>query len=311
MDLRQLRYFRTVALSGSFIAASRTLHISQPAIGYQVKQLEDALGTELFVRGARGVTMTEAGRTLLAHADRIFVAVKEAQAALDPFRDQLVGDITIGVTPTSGRALAPELLELIARETKLRVTLRQGMSNELLNAVMSGHIDMTFCYDPPSTERVRLLPLYSEPLMAIGMEELIGAGSGPIDFDELVRQPLLLDDRFQTIRQVFDEIIQSKRLPQPDIIDIAPINLKREMIVHHRRCTIAPYGLFLDEIHQKLVKARLISNPVIVRNMNLAIRAGFPDSFSSYLRRSIESIVTRRIQVGDLGWKPIRDDNEL
>jgi LysR family nitrogen assimilation transcriptional regulator len=311
LDLRQLRYFKAVALSGSFVAASRVLHISQPAIGYQIKQLEDALGTELLLRGARGVTMTESGKALLGHAEDVLKAVERAQTAMDGFRNQLVGDITIGVTPTSGRALAPELLKLVAEETRLHVTLRQGMSNELLSEVMSGHLDLAFCYDPPSTERIRLVPLYREPLMGIGVEELIGASSDPIDFDELVKLPLLLDNRFQTIRQVFDQIILAKKLPQPDIIDLEPINLKREMIVHHRRCTVAPYGLFLDEIQLNRVRARLICNPVIVRNMKLAIRAGLPDSFSSYLLRSIKTTVAQRIKCGDLGWEPAEQEAEL
>jgi len=305
LDLRQLRYFRAVVTSGSFVAASRVLHISQPAIGYQIKQLEEALGTELLVRGARGVTATEAGKVLFEHAGYVLDTVRDMETAMDPFRNQLVGEITMGVTPTSGRALAPELLTLVTEETRLHITLRQGMSNELLHEVMAGRLDVALCYDPPVTDRIRLIPLYREPLMAIGIEELVGTSHDPIDFDELVRLPLLLDDRLQTIRQAFDQIIAAKQLPQPDIMDLAPINLKREMIVHHRRCAVAPYGLFLDEIQQGRVRARLIGNPVIMRNMKLAIRPGLPDSFSTYMLKSIKAIVAGRIARGDLGWEPI------
>jgi LysR family transcriptional regulator, nitrogen assimilation regulatory protein len=147
LDLRQLRYFATVARAGSFMAASRTLRISQPALGYQVKQLEDSLDITLFVRHSRGVALTEPGKKLLHHADAILNRVRAAEEAILPFQKKPVASLSLGVTRTSGRVLSPDILAGRAERTRLRIAVHQAMSQDLLRQVESRKLDMAFCYE--------------------------------------------------------------------------------------------------------------------------------------------------------------------
>src|SRR5215203_2903171 len=115
MDLRQIRYFVAVATSGSFTAASHSLRVSQPALGLQVKQLEEQLGVRLLDRHSRGVTLTKAGSVFHRHAVTILESLERAEAALFPFKGGQRTDVLIGVTPNTGRHIVPELLEACAR----------------------------------------------------------------------------------------------------------------------------------------------------------------------------------------------------
>ena len=85
MEFRQLRYFVAVAEEGNLTAAARKLHVSQPPITRQIKQLEDELGVELLVRSSKGVQVTEAGKLFLVEAKRLLdishTAIEKSRAA--------------------------------------------------------------------------------------------------------------------------------------------------------------------------------------------------------------------------------------
>jgi LysR family transcriptional regulator, nitrogen assimilation regulatory protein len=79
MELRQLRYLVGISEAGSLLKASRVLRIAQPALGQQMAALEAELGTTLFVRSSRGMSLTEAGRKLVEHAHIVLADVERAR----------------------------------------------------------------------------------------------------------------------------------------------------------------------------------------------------------------------------------------
>jgi LysR family nitrogen assimilation transcriptional regulator len=302
MDLRQLRYFVAVARAGSFMAASRVLHVSQPALGYQIKQLEATLEVDLLRRHSRGVALTPAGATLLAHAEDLLERLRGAEAAILPFRKKLAGELSLGVTPTSGRVLAPDLLAACAERTGLKIAIHQGMSTDLFGRVEAGTLDMALCYEAHGSKAVRTIPLYRERLYLIGPPDVV-TSNAPIAFDELRRFSLVLDDRFQVIRRRVEAVARERRVKLDVALEIEPINLKREMMVRHRRCTVVPYGLFLDEIRAGQLNARKIRSPALTQSMHLAFRRNLNDVLSGFMLSVIEEAVASKIVEGSLGWE--------
>ena len=156
----------TVAKSGSFTAASHALHVSQPALGLQVKQLEDGLGIRLLDRHSRGVTLTKAGGIFYEHATEILDWLERAEASLLPFKNDQKTNVLFGVTPSTARTIVPELLEACARTASpsIRIVVQQGHSAEMLEEVEAKSLDMAFCYDVSKSDRLGALPLYGEDL---------------------------------------------------------------------------------------------------------------------------------------------------
>lgn len=301
MDFRQLRYFAAVARAESFTAAGRRLGVSQPALGYQIKQLEQALKVELLNRHARGVTLTDAGAKLLEYAEEVLDRLRRAEQAMAPFQKGLAGELALGVTPTCGRALVPALLAACAERTALRVAIHHGMTSDLLRRVDAGSLDLAFCYGSPGIDRVRGVPLYREPLCLIGPPDILGSRD-PVAFDELSRFSLVLDDRFHVMRRQVERVARTRNVSLGVALEIEPINLKREMMVRHRCCTIVPYGLFLDEIREGRLGARQIVDPSLMQSLHLLVRRGLNQRLSTFMLALVRDLVTHVIAEGELGW---------
>src|SRR5262252_8910490 len=182
ISLRQIRYFVAVAKSGSFSAAAQIAHVSQPSLCVQMKQLEQELGAKLLSRHARGVELTAAGVAFLPHAT---AALNAAHAA----------EISLGVTPTSGRALVADLLCKCKESARApRLLFREGLSDELWKLVAEGELDAAICYDPSDAPTVRIVPLYREDLFLVGPRNIL-PDANAVDRAALGNFPLVLGYR--------------------------------------------------------------------------------------------------------------------
>ena len=102
MELRVLQYFLAVTREQSISKAAETLHLSQPTLSRQLKEMEDELGKQLMIRGNRRITLTEEGMILRKRAEEIIELVKKAEDEISLSDDIIAGDITIGAGETDG-----------------------------------------------------------------------------------------------------------------------------------------------------------------------------------------------------------------
>src|ERR1700747_3299992 len=127
MELRHVRYFVAVAETLNFRQASNLLHISQPSLSAQIKQLEEALGVSLLRRSKRRVEITQAGEIFLSAAREILLKVKQGSAAALHAERGTAGRIRLGFIPTASFHILPRLLEKIRSTLPLvNVELKEG-----------------------------------------------------------------------------------------------------------------------------------------------------------------------------------------
>jgi LysR family nitrogen assimilation transcriptional regulator len=304
MDLRQIRYFVAVAESGSFTAASHALHISQPALGLQVRQLEDRLGIKLLERHSRGVALTKAGTVFHRHSTAILANVERAEAALLPFKPAQRTDVLIGVTPSTARTIVPELLEACARSTSssVRVMIQQGHSAEMLDQAEGKSLDMAFCYDVPKSDRLGAMALYGEDLVLVGPRDLLG-GDGDVAFGDLPRFPLIMSGTQRGARAFVEETASRCGVDLSIRHEIEAIGLKRELLIRNRCCTIVSAGLFLDDIQSGVFAARRIVEPMLSRDFFLVYRRDLPEAVLTFILDNVQAIVARRHGEKQLGWR--------
>ena len=102
MELRVLQYFLAVAQENSISGAAEFLHLSQPTLSRQLKELEEELGKQLFIRGNRRITLTEEGMILRKRAEEVIELIKKAEDEITASSSMLAGDILIGAGETDG-----------------------------------------------------------------------------------------------------------------------------------------------------------------------------------------------------------------
>jgi LysR family nitrogen assimilation transcriptional regulator len=305
MSLRQIRYFLAVAKSGSFSAAARLAHVSQPSLCVQIKQLEERIGAKLLSRHARGVELTAAGAAFLPHASAALEEIKRAERAVAALEVSRVVEVSFGVTPTAGRALIADLLHKCKESARApRLLFREGMSDELWKLVADGELDASFCYDPSEAATLRIVPLYREDLFLVGPPKILDAIDDVVDRAALGNFPLVLGYRHHRTRQFIEAAARTAGTDLRSVDEVEPRTLKRELLIRHGRCSIVPYGLFLDEIKAGELAVRQIK-PRLSRTVALLLNANLSAFAAQFLLTAIRSIVKQRITEKELGWRAV------
>jgi LysR family transcriptional activator of glutamate synthase operon len=169
VELRQLIYFDAVARCGGFTRAARQLHIAQPAVSVQVRQLEKELGVRLLARTSRTVSLTEAGELFLIRTRKVLAELQASRAEMDELAGVVRGHVTVGATQILGPLHLPDVLASFhATVPGLTVTLRAGVVSELLTRLDREDVD--FVLAPIDTDlpgRYEARPLASEELVVI------------------------------------------------------------------------------------------------------------------------------------------------
>lgn len=150
MDLGRLRALHAVASYKTVLAAGEALHCTPSAVSQQLAKLERETGATLVEKNGRGLRLTEAGRLLAQHAERVLATVDEAEAALAAHRDTVTGRLNVAAFATACRALLPHALHRLAGEhPQLSTGLLEVNPHEGLEALHRGHVDLAVLDDWP------------------------------------------------------------------------------------------------------------------------------------------------------------------
>lgn len=193
MDLRQLRYFVTVADSGSISAAAALLYVAQSAVSRQMRRLEEELGGELFERSAAGVCLTDSGHMLLNHARFILRGVESATSDVSSFNREMHGTVRMAAPPSVARALyATAARQFRTHYPKVKLELRESPSDEVLRRLSAGLLDIGIVSEPVDLDYLALTPLLREQSVLLCPPGSAPAGRASIDVSELKAMPVII-----------------------------------------------------------------------------------------------------------------------
>ncbi len=195
MELRHLRCFLAVAEELHFARAAEKLHIEQSPLSRTIKELEEELGTPLFIRTSRSTRLTRAGKLFAEHVPRIFLAIQQARdsvkAAANGFHHQLRVALSDGITPSR---LPTLLAQCRQDEPEVEVRLFEVPLSQQIKGLQEDLYDVGFSRSDEVGDGIVALPVWNDPMMVAVPARHPLLAHKRIPLEELLRYPLALVD---------------------------------------------------------------------------------------------------------------------
>lgn len=208
MEIRQLEAFVAVAETGSFTAAGERVNLTQSTISQQIKALEEKLGEALFVRGGRGVRLTDAGEQLLPRARIVLDTVDEISTLFTSPARTLRGRLRVGAASMATAYLfAPIYERFIKSHPNIQLLVRSTTTTEeTLKQVVSGEIDVGFIAVQVTNPTVEVEPVATDEVVLVVGPTHQWARRQSVAVAELESQPMIVFERGMSHRRTMDEL---------------------------------------------------------------------------------------------------------
>ncbi len=291
MELRHLRYFVAVAEQGSVSKAARHVHVSQPALSRQIRDLEADLGVPLFDRVARRVELTAEGEDLLRHGRDVLAQAESVRERARALRGGVAGLLRVGTTPQATQSIFAAFLRRFARlHPGIEVQLTEEGGVRLVELVEEGviHLALSIAARKP----LQCRPLFPIRVLAVAAPRTRWKRRATVDIAELADEPfLLLRPSFGT-RQMFDAACQVARFRPRIVLESGDPHSLVALAEAGHGVAVVPSSLrFLSQKVQVLPilqnRQSLGSWVGVVHDARRALpihAASFVDELSAYLR---------------------------
>jgi LysR family transcriptional regulator, hca operon transcriptional activator len=243
MELRHLRYFVAVAEEGSLtVAAEKRLHTAQPSLSRQLRDLEHEVGAQLFIRGARGIELTPAGRAFLDHARLALGQAAEAVAAARRAARPEKSVFAVGFTHGQEVDWLPRVTQMLSKDLlSIELKVMSLYSPSVANALERGEIDLGFLRVEPRPG-VTYQVIANEPVVAIMPSDHRLARRATIDPRDLQNEAFIgFSDIPHVLRGVVDRYLRKhgvKVAPSQYLLDDAPMGIS--LVASTRGVTLLP-----------------------------------------------------------------------
>jgi DNA-binding transcriptional LysR family regulator len=218
MDLRDLRYFETIAELEHLGLATQRLHRSQPALSSCIRRLEEECGAPLFEKAGRGIRLTNAGKVLQRWAQRMRLDVADAQREVGDIGRGLSGEIRLGIVPTAAQFLLPPAArQLLAEAPEVSLRTVVALVGTLLPMLRAGELDLVVGTESPA-EPGLATQLLAEDRIVVAASASHELFSGPPPtLKDLTRYRWVLQPAGAPTRDWLDHTFDRKRLPRPRV----------------------------------------------------------------------------------------------
>jgi len=264
--LRQLRIFVAVAKHLSFARAAEEMHLSQPAVSMQIKELESVMELPLFERAGRSIRLTMPGEYLLVYARRILGTLKEAGDAMTKLRKVQGGRITIGMVSTVEYFLPRLLARFRSQHPGVEMRLAVGNREQLSKLLHDNEVDLAVMGRPPRELDTRAEPFAAHPLGIIASPEHPLARRREIAPKALDAEPFIVREPGSGTRAAMEQFFRDSRIVAAPIMEMTSNEtIKQAVIANMGLAFVSLHTVALELSVQQLVVLDVVGLPLMRR----------------------------------------------
>jgi len=231
-NLNQLRAFFLAAREKNLTRAAESLCVTQPAVTMQIKSLEHALGMKLIQKCGSDFHLTEVGNVLFRYLERIFGIVEEMEYALKGYTELAQGSLKLGTTRSFARYFMPDLISRYQDlYPKVKVFLKEGNSQEILDGIMSFEYDLGLIGGLPYGKRIKSIS-YTRPefwLVAPPNHRFIKKTE--ISLQDLQNEPIIIREKGSGARHMILSLLQSQGVNPSVLVEAGSVEFIKEYVL--------------------------------------------------------------------------------
>jgi LysR family cyn operon transcriptional activator len=246
MLLRHIRYFLAVAEHRNFTRAAEALHVSQPTLSQQIKQLEDALGAQLLDRSGRTIRLTDAGEAYLRHARHALQDLDAGKRAIHDVQELTRGDLRLAVTPTFTAYLIGPLVESFnARYPGITLSITEMNQDRIETLLLQDELDVGIGFTEARSPDIDCQAWFVETLaLVVGKNHPCATRKRPLSIPELEKELLVLLGCDFATRGHIDRHCQAQGIKPRIAIEANSISGIIEIVRHSDRlATVLPEAI--------------------------------------------------------------------
>ena len=266
MLFAHIESFIEVARRGNVSRAAEALFLTQPAITARLKSLEGDLGVELFVRSARGMKLSDAGRAFLPYAERALASVDEGQQLIANLREGTMGALVIAAAPAVSTYVLPEILRAFrGTHPHVRLGVRTGHTEEVLEMVLRGdaHIGIGRPIRHPDIE---LIPVLEDEMLLVVSARHPFARKGKVRMDELAAERLILFDRTSSYHELTSSLFRQAGVVPASTLELDNVEAAKKMVQQGLGVALLPRMALATELKARSLRpVRLIGTESLRR----------------------------------------------
>lgn len=279
----RIKTFLEVARQGNFTRAAEVLSLTQPAVTLQIKSLEQELGASLFDRSGQKITLSEAGRLLLPHAEAVHKIAEQARDEIATLGGEHTGQLTIGASTSIAQYVVPQLVGRFAQKhKKVQFKLLSGNTEQIADMVEAEEVDLGLVEGVVTRRNIKLELLCEDEIVLIVPvdDSWHGAANDVWTLEQLKSAPLILREAGSGTRSTIERALKDAG------VSLAELNILMEMDSTEAIKAAVASGLGVS----------LVSQTAIAKELQLQLLATAPMDIGA-IKRSFQFVLPRDKQL--------------